>query len=157
MRDLAHFEHIAVIGRLQRGARILLDQQNRHAELTQRRDDAQDLPHHDRRKPEARLIEQQKPRLRHQRAAERQHLPLAARQCLRLLPPALVEPGKTRIDLLQALLHIGSVTATRVAAQQKVVGNRHVAEQFAGFRHQTKSALDTLLDVEPLDIERHHR
>ena len=80
MGDLAGFEHIAVVGGFERGARVLLDQQDRDAELAQRSDDAEDLAHDQRREPEARLVEHQQPRLRHQRAAERQHLPLAARQ-----------------------------------------------------------------------------
>jgi hypothetical protein len=35
-RDLAHLEHIAVIGQLQRCVRVLLDQQDRHPALAQR-------------------------------------------------------------------------------------------------------------------------
>ncbi len=39
-----------------------------------------DLAHHDRRQPEADLVAQQQSRVRHQRAADRHHLLLAARQ-----------------------------------------------------------------------------
>ena len=94
-------------------------------------------------------------RRRHCRAAERQHLPLAAGERLRLLPPALGEARKTVIDFLQAL--IGAVAAARIGAEQQIVGDRHVAEQFARLRHQAEAALDALLDVEPVDSRGRHR
>ena len=51
----------------------------------------EDLLHHERREAEGRLVEQQEPRPQHQRARDRQHLLLAARQRAGLLPPPLLE------------------------------------------------------------------
>src|SRR5262245_20587256 len=76
----ASLEHVAVVGGLERGAGVLLDQEDRDAELAQPHHDAEDLAYDQRGEAEARLVEQQEPWLRHQRAAERQHLALAARQ-----------------------------------------------------------------------------
>ena len=42
-RDLAHLEHVAVVGHLERGARVLLDQQDGHAGGAQAVDGAEDL------------------------------------------------------------------------------------------------------------------
>ena len=78
---------------------------------------------------------------------------LLLRLFLRLLPPPLGEAGKASVDLLQALLHIGSVTASRVGAEQKIVGHGHVTEQLTSLGHEAEAALDTLLDVEPLKID----
>ena len=53
------------------------------------------------REPEARLVEHQQPRLAHQRAAERQHLPFAARKRAGELMAPLGKPGKQRVDPLE--------------------------------------------------------
>ena len=103
-RELARFEHVTVVRHLQRGARILLDQQNRHARRTQRRDDAEDLAHDQRRETQRRLVEQQQLRLAHQRPSHRQHLPLAAGQRARELVAPLGQARETLVDLGQRLL-----------------------------------------------------
>src|SRR4051794_12322933 len=68
--DASDFQHIAVMGRLQRHPCVLLDQQDRHALLlVDTADDRENLLHQDRRQPERRLVEQQQRRPVHQRAA----------------------------------------------------------------------------------------
>ena len=79
-RDLAGLEHVAVVRAFERGARVLLDQQDRDAVVAQAAHDREDLLHDQRRQAEARLVEHQQARRRHQRAAQREHLALAARQ-----------------------------------------------------------------------------
>ena len=151
MGDLAGLEYVAVVGSFERGARILLDQQDRDADLAQRGDDAQYLAHHHRRQSQARLVQQQQPRLCHQGTAERQHLPLSAGERPRLLAPALGEARKTVVDLPQAL--IGAVASARIGAEQQIVRDRHVAEQFPPLRNKAKAALDAFLDVEAGEVE----
>src|SRR4051812_24780683 len=51
--DLAGLEQVAVVGDFQRGAGVLLDQQDRHALLAQAADDLEDLAHHQRRQAQA--------------------------------------------------------------------------------------------------------
>ena len=87
--DLAGLHHVGVVGGLERGPGVLLDQQDRDPEALQRRHDVEDLAHDERREPEARLVEQQQAGLCHQRAAKRQHLLLAAGQRAGQLATAL--------------------------------------------------------------------
>src|SRR5664279_1716216 len=56
-RDLARFEHVAIVGDLQRGARVLLDEQDRDAGRAQGGDGREDLAHDERREAQARLVE----------------------------------------------------------------------------------------------------
>jgi hypothetical protein len=55
MNDAAGFQHVAVVGGLQRCAGILLDEQNRDAKFAQSHDDAEDLSHDQRSKAETLL------------------------------------------------------------------------------------------------------
>jgi hypothetical protein len=54
---------------------------------------------------------------------------------------------------LQALLHARAVAAPRIGAEQKIVGDGHIAEQLAAFGHQAKAALDALLDIDAPQID----
>src|SRR2546427_12357988 len=63
-RELAGFQHVAVIGDLQRGSRVLLDQQYRYAGCLERGDDIEDLLHDQRREAQAPFDEHQELRLR---------------------------------------------------------------------------------------------
>ena len=57
MDDLAGLQHVAEVGGLERRPCVLLDQQDLHAKLAQRGDDAEDLADDERRQPQARLVE----------------------------------------------------------------------------------------------------
>ena len=72
-------EHVAAVRGVERHQRVLLDEQDRRALLVDLLDDVEDPLDEDRREPERRLVEQQQLRARHQRAADRAHLLLAAR------------------------------------------------------------------------------
>ena len=90
--DAADFEHVAVVGGLERHVGVLLDEQDGDAALAvDAADDVEDLLHQLRRQAERRLVEQHQPRPRHQRAADRQHLLLAARQRAGALVGALLQ------------------------------------------------------------------
>src|SRR5438445_9571443 len=57
--DPPRLEQVGVVGELERGGRVLLDEQHAHAFLTvDRAHDAEDCPHHQRRQPQARLIDE---------------------------------------------------------------------------------------------------
>src|SRR4051812_33576947 len=96
--DGAGLEHIAVVGGFERRAGVLLNQQDRDAKLAQSHHDAEDLAHDQRSEAEARLVEQEKPRPRHQRTAERPHLAFAAGQRARELAATFGEAPETRED-----------------------------------------------------------
>jgi len=73
-------EHISAGGERERAPRVLLDEQDRDAVLVDAPNHPEDLAREDRRQPERGLVEEQQPRPRHQRAADREHLLLAARE-----------------------------------------------------------------------------
>src|SRR3982074_818071 len=130
-RDRAGFEHVAVVSRFKRRAGVLLNQQDRDAKLAQSHHDAEDLAHDQRGEAEARLVEQEEPRLRHQRAAERQHLAFAAGQRAGELAATFGEAWKARIDVMQVASDGGTVAPARVGAEDEVVLDRHLGEQLA--------------------------
>src|SRR5688572_17244179 len=93
-RDEPALQHVAAMARLEREARVLLDQEHRHALGGDRANHLEDLLDHERREPHARLVEQEQLRTAHHRARDREHLLLAARERPgRLLAP-FPKPGK---------------------------------------------------------------
>ena len=146
LRHLAGFEHIAIVGGLESRSRILFHQQDRNAEAAKGRDRVEDFAHDQRRETEARLVQQQQTRLCHQRAPERQHLPFAAGQRAGELPAALAQPRKAVEDFVKVALDLG-IGAARIGAEDQIVFDGHVVEQFASFRHQAHATLDARLHI----------
>jgi len=62
----------------------------------------------------------------------------------------LLQPGQTRKNLLQGLFALGA--GSPEAAEQQIVLDRHVGEQFAAFRHQTEAGLHAALQRDRADI-----
>ena len=93
-----------------------------------------DLVDHQRRQTEGRLVEQHQLRPHHQRAADRQHLLLAARHGAGLLVRALAQPREIAVDALDIGGDAGAVAA-RHGAELQVLLDRHAAEGAAPFRH----------------------
>src|SRR3954453_15938370 len=84
-------EDIAAVGDRQRHVRVLLHDQHGDPRLVDLLDDLEAPLDEDRREPHRRLVHEQKLRLRHQRAAHRDHLLLAARESPGQLAPPLVQ------------------------------------------------------------------
>src|SRR5215831_159908 len=79
--DPTVFQHVAMIGNRKRHRCILFDDKNTDAELTPDMDQPfHQGVHHDRRKAQRKLVDQQQFGMADQRAAEREHLPLSARK-----------------------------------------------------------------------------
>src|SRR6185295_8235614 len=77
--DTAVLHHIGVVGDGQRRGSALLDQQNGDAELVAHREQTpREILHDHGREPERQLIDKKQAGPAHQRAGDRQHLPLAA-------------------------------------------------------------------------------
>src|SRR6266508_3967859 len=93
-RHATLFHEIEMVRDLQRQMGVLLDQENRHALAVQFGDDTEDFLDDDRSQAERRLIHQQDPRTRHQRARHGQHLLLAAGQRSGKLLAALLQRRK---------------------------------------------------------------
>src|SRR5690606_34051732 len=98
----AGLEHVAAVGEMKRLRDALLDEQDAHATVAVDRDDpVEDLVCDRRRKPHARLVEQQKLRRGGETPCDREHLLLAPRQRAGGLPFALREHRKPSIDTLE--------------------------------------------------------
>src|SRR6266851_4855691 len=103
-RDLPGLHDIAAMGEPQGMVRVLLDQEHRDLLLlVDLADHFEDLLDDERREAERGLVEQQEARPTHQRAADRQHLLLAAGERAAALALAPLEDGKEREDAAQIL------------------------------------------------------
>src|SRR4249919_1520330 len=125
-RDAPDLEHVCAARGAERELRVLLDHE--HGEtllLVQVAEDSEDLPDDERRQPEGRLVEEQEPRPQHERAGNREHLLLAARERAGLLLAPLREPGKVAADALVALVE---PAAAEMRAETQVLVDRELAE-----------------------------
>ena len=144
-RDAACFQHIRPVGHRQRHLGVLLHQQNAGALRVDVLDDVEDFLHQHRRQTHRGFIHQQERGLGHQRAANRQHLLLAARQRAAQLLQALFQAGKAAKDAIEAGLDFGFVRAG-VSAHFQVFHHRQRRKDLAAFRH--------LHDAQPHDVLR---
>ena len=129
--DFARFQHVAVVRDLQRGPRVLLDQQDRHAARLERADNAENLLHDQRRESQARFVEHQQPGLGHQCPAQREHLPLAARQrarkLLRAAPRGAESADKPRLAWRRSSCRRSGSAGTRRARGCRPPSSRRTA------------------------------
>src|ERR1035437_5842945 len=92
---LAHLHDVAERRDLERQGGVLLHEENRGLLLlVDLLDDSEDLLHEHRSEAEARFVEEEQLRPRHQRPTDGEHLLLAAREIPRELVPAVFEAGK---------------------------------------------------------------
>jgi hypothetical protein len=127
---------------------ILLDQQDAHLLLlVDAAQDAEDLDHDQRRQAERRLVEQHQARLQHQRARDRQHLLLAARQRAGLLLDALLEPREIAEDAV-ALGGDHALVPVGVGRDAQILVDRQRGEGAAALGHVS--------DPEPHDLLGRH-
>jgi hypothetical protein len=117
-----------VVGGLEREVDRLLGEQDGLAVLVKRGEAVVHRVDDRRREAEARLVEQQQLGLAHQRAADRQHLALAARHGAGALQPPLGEPREHRVDPLEQARDAGAIGQRR-GAQQQVVLDALLGEQ----------------------------
>ena len=95
-----------------------------------------DVADDDRREPEADLVAQQEVRVRHQRAADGDHLLLAAGERRAGLVAALGQHREQLVDALQA----PRPGPPQLAADQQVLLDRQRGKQPPAFRHQRDAA-----------------
>ena len=97
--------------------------------------------------PERRLVQHQEPRLAHQRAAHREHLPLAARERSGELSAPLLEAGKPLVHfVLRRAPAALAAPGAGEGAELEVVGDTHRGEELASLGDEDQSARDALLD-----------
>src|SRR4029077_7839578 len=144
-RHLAGLEDVAAARHPQPPHRVLLDEQDRRALLVDLQDRLEDPLDEDRGKPHRRLVQQEQPRMRHERTADRDHLLLAAGEGSRALLLSFREPGKQRVDPFEVAAELRAVTALE-GAHLEVLEPGHAREELA--------ALGRLRDAEPNDVVR---
>ncbi len=125
------------VGDADQRADILVDHQNGEAAFLEPRQAAPDFGADQRRQAFGRLVENQQPRIGHQRAADRQHLLLAAGQLIAHAVGAFGEPRKQLVDPRKR-------PAAAVALDrggQQVLAHGQVRKYLAAFRHQADAEL----------------
>ena len=113
----------------------------------QRVHDLVDQARHD---PQARLVQHEEARPRHQRARDGQHLGLAAAQRARPLPRPLAQHREERVNALEHLAPVAGI-AVAEAAQGEVLGHAQAAEQAAALGHERHAQLDAVGGVHRAD------
>ena len=133
-RDAADLEHDGLVGDAERHRGVLLDEHDGHALAVDLLDHLGELGDDPRRETQRRLVEQQHARRGHQRAADREHLLLAAGQQAGALARALAEDR-------EQLGHAGPralarrLVARRQPAGAQVLLHRQVREDAPALRH----------------------
>src|SRR5262245_53406185 len=120
--------------------RVLLDQQYRETFFLQGADRFPKTLNDNRREPFRRLVHDQAIGIRHQRAPDRQHLLLAARQGLRTLVPALMQAREQFVDALQA----PTVTIRAALRHKEILLNTQRREHPPPLRDETHAAAHCL-------------
>src|SRR3989344_5358480 len=139
--DAAVLQHVAVVRCIERHVGVLLHQQDGGAALTvDAHHDLEDLLGQLRRQTQAGFIKQDQVGVGHERAADRQHLLLAAREQTGVLRSALLEDGKVGIDRLHVARHAVTIAA-RVGAHEQVVAHREQREHLAPLGHVHQALL----------------
>ncbi|KAI3478981.1 hypothetical protein L1887_59004 [Cichorium endivia] len=122
----AVFQHVAAVGNLQGAVGVLFHQKHGDALGADGLDDLEDLRNDQRRQAQRGLVQQQQARAAHQRAADGQHLLLAARHGAGALAGAILEAREQFEDMLHARVDGGAVLEK--AAHFQVLGHRQVGE-----------------------------
>src|SRR4029453_5631273 len=149
--DPAVLHHIAVVGDLERHGRALLDDQDGDAELAPDLGQAaQQVLDDDRRQTERQFVDQQQFGPAHDGAAERQHLPLAAREKAADAASEVAELRKVLIDQRLAAAALGMRDAARNRRHQ-VLGHREIGKHLVALGDQHDAAPGVLVRQPVLD------
>jgi hypothetical protein len=93
--------------------------------------------------------------LRHQRAADGQHLLLAARQVAGLRAAALVQAREVAVDAVAVALHVGAAGAAHGRRGGEVLVGRQVLEHAPAFQHLHDAAVHARLRRQRVDVLAH--
>src|SRR4051794_18556505 len=147
--DLALLHDVAVACHRKRGAGVLLDEKNGDAEVTvDFVDDRENLFHQQRRQAHRGLVHQDHLRARHQRAADREHLLLAAGK-IAGKPGALFQAREIAKDHIE----IGSDLAVPAGegAELEVFQRGHIGDDAPAFHYLEDAAADDLVGIDAVD------
>ncbi len=125
------------VGELRQRADMLVDDEDRLALGLEPREAFPDLGAHQRREPLRRLVEDEQLRIGHQRAADRQHLLLAAGELIAHVALAL---GKLRKEIEHARKRPARAVA-RSSSRDQVFGDGERRKDLPSLRHQAEPRL----------------
>src|SRR5947208_4548696 len=132
--QLTALEDAGAIRERERLAHVLLDEQHRDAVRIDRADRLEDLRDQHGSQAQRRLVQHQEARARHERAADRAHLLLAAGERARELRLPVGQRREERQDVVEGPLALGA-RAPRVGAEQQVLGDAHEREEPPALGH----------------------
>ena len=138
------------VGDAERGARVLLDEQNRDAARPDLGELGEDGLNELGRQAGGGLVEHQHGGRNDERAGDRHHLALAARQATGRQMALAGEIGKEGVDRGDALGARGRRDDAR--RQAKIVLDAHAREHVLGLRHESEAATDEAMGGEAGDI-----
>ena len=149
--DASILQEIATAGDGEPLPGVLLHQQHADAQLLDARQRLEQLLAHERREAQRRLIQQQDVGVRHQRAADGNHLPLATAHGAGELAQALGETRKQGEHALQ-VLRFPRMGPRRESAEPQIFAHREIGEDAAVFRHEREPGLDHLVRLQGGDV-----
>jgi hypothetical protein len=139
-RDAAGVEDHDIVGDVEHQLGVLLDQHDRQPAFLELADGGHHLGDDLRRQAFRRLVHQQHARIAHQRAADRQHLLLAARQMRRDLAAAFLQPRKHREHGVGGPGRVLAAGIRLARRDHQVLAHRQAPEDAATLRHQRDAA-----------------
>src|SRR5450631_1709335 len=147
--DLAIFKHIAVIGDAQRDRGTLFHDDDGDTEfMTDLRQAPDQLLHHDGREAERQFVDQQELRSTDQRAGERQHLPLAARQQPR---GSRAQFRQTRKELVRDIFAVATIIPRGRKWGRQILDNRKVGKHLFALGHEGDAEAGDFVRLTVLD------
>ena len=154
--DAAPFDDDDAVGNVEHQVEVLLHHQQRQlVALAQADQDLADLLHDRRLDAFGRFVEQQQPRHRHQRAAEREDLLLAAGQRPALAIEQRAQP-RQRVD--HALDRAGlDLAGVRAPGQAQVFDRGEARQDASALRHITHAESAALVSLHARDVDAVHR
>src|ERR1700730_16895615 len=119
--DASDRKEVGAIGKLQRHWRLLLHEHDGHAFAIEHRQGLENLGRDPWRQTKRGLVEKQDFGVRHQRAADREHLLLAPGQRARDLPEPLLEPREEAEHARLPSLELRPASADRIGAELQIL------------------------------------
>ena len=147
---LAFGQHVGAVADAERGADVLLDEQDGDAGLADRFQAEEHGLDHLRRQAGRSLVEYQQLRPHHQGAGNRQHLPFAARHASGEDVPPLGEAREKGIHLADPLAPAGA--GQHRGGEGEVVVHGHAGEDVLRLRHEGEAVADHLVGGKGGDV-----
>src|SRR5437879_7228027 len=143
--DLALLEDVVSVGDPRQRGHVLVDQQDRLPARLEVDQAAPDLRPDERREPLRCLVEDEQARVRHERAPDREHLLLAAREGPAEDALATGEPGREGADLLDRP-RVPVAAAVR-RGRDKILAHGEVREDLAASGHEADPRLRDAIEI----------